>query len=236
MSDNGEQFNEEEAPSSADAAEKAETPLSRPSAVWRERSAAAAVAAWRSATGRLWVLPLVTGLAALLLGGSLGYLLHPGPTASDEYVSVVEERDAYSQQAEAELERADALEEELQPLKDQAAEFDEREDDLNDRENDLDGREEDLDEREEEISETETSIEENTFPGNGTYVVGEDIKAGTYRSDGTDSCYWARLSSTDGGFDSIITNSLGSGAQVVTIHAGDAAFETSRCGEWTRSD
>ncbi len=93
-----------------------------------------------------------------------------------------------------------------------------------------------MDQREEDISATEREIAENTFPGNGTYLVGEDIKPGTYRSSGSGDCYWARLSSTDGELGSIITNSFGSGAQVVTIRSGDVAFETSGCGEWTRSD
>lgn len=68
----------------------------------------------------------------------------------------------------------------------------------------------------------------------GIYLVGTDIKPGTYRGGvGQGDCYWARLSNTDGGLDGILANSNG-GNQVVTIKKTDKAFETTRCGEWTK--
>ena len=67
----------------------------------------------------------------------------------------------------------------------------------------------------------------------GTYLVGTDVKPGTYRSSGGGSCYWARLSSVDGDFDAIIANNIGANP-VVTIKKTDKAFETARCGEWKR--
>lgn len=71
--------------------------------------------------------------------------------------------------------------------------------------------------------------------GDGTWMVGAEVKPGTYRSTrGSDElCYWARLSSTDGEFESIITNGNGTG-QTVTIKATDVAFETARCGGWVK--
>lgn len=68
----------------------------------------------------------------------------------------------------------------------------------------------------------------------GTYEIGSDVKPGKYKSTGSDTCYWARLKNTDGDLDSIITNHLGSGAQVVTIKKSDKAFETTGCGEWRK--
>jgi hypothetical protein len=67
----------------------------------------------------------------------------------------------------------------------------------------------------------------------GIYLVGVDIKPGTYRSGPNPDCYWARLSDTNGDLDSILANNNG-GNQVVTIKRTDKAFETARCGEWTR--
>lgn len=65
----------------------------------------------------------------------------------------------------------------------------------------------------------------------GIWLVGLDIKPGTYRSSGGGACYWARLSDVSG--NGIITNGLGAN-QIVTISATDKAFETAGCGEWTR--
>ena len=67
----------------------------------------------------------------------------------------------------------------------------------------------------------------------GVYLVGTDVKPGTYRSSGGGTCYWARLRNLDGDIDSIIANNIGSNP-VVTIRKADKAFETSRCGEWKR--
>jgi hypothetical protein len=59
--------------------------------------------------------------------------------------------------------------------------------------------------------------------GEGTYVVGTDIKPGEYHSSGSSDCYWARLSSLD--TSHIIDNNLSSGPQTVDIRASDKAFE-----------
>jgi hypothetical protein len=68
--------------------------------------------------------------------------------------------------------------------------------------------------------------------GNGTYLVGEDIVPGTYRSAGGSGCYWKRLSSLDG--SDIIDNNLSDGPQVVEILASDVAFETEDCQTWQK--
>ena len=67
----------------------------------------------------------------------------------------------------------------------------------------------------------------------GIYLVGTDIKPGTYRNGPEGDCYWARLRNTNGDLDSIIANNNG-GNQVVTIKRTDKAFETSNCGTWRK--
>lgn len=67
----------------------------------------------------------------------------------------------------------------------------------------------------------------------GTYLVGTDIKPGTYRNGNEGDCYWERLSNTSGDFDAIIANGNG-GNQVVTVKKTDKAFHTERCGEWKK--
>jgi hypothetical protein len=63
--------------------------------------------------------------------------------------------------------------------------------------------------------------------------VGEDIRPGTYRSDGGGTCYRERLRDLTGGFKSIIANGLPQGPAIVTIVSTDKAFSTQGCGTWT---
>jgi hypothetical protein len=77
----------------------------------------------------------------------------------------------------------------------------------------------------------EPEPEESGF-GNGTYRLGSDMPAGTYRSSEESSlCYWARLSGFGGTIDDIIANGNNS-PEIVTVAASDAGFETQGCGTW----
>ncbi len=68
----------------------------------------------------------------------------------------------------------------------------------------------------------------------GTYRIGIDLPAGTYRTDGGPFCFWARLSSLSGTADSVIASENTNGAAAtVTIPASDNAFYTSGCAVWT---
>jgi zinc-ribbon domain len=72
--------------------------------------------------------------------------------------------------------------------------------------------------------------------GDGTYIVGTDIQAGTYRSSGQSSCYWERESDfTGGGVGSIIANDNTDTPAVVTIDASDKGFKSHNCGTWTKA-
>jgi len=73
----------------------------------------------------------------------------------------------------------------------------------------------------------------------GTYRVGTDIVAGTYRSggrsiEGESDCYWARLNSLNP--THIIANNISTGPQVVAIQPSDAAFLTHSCQPWQKTD
>ena len=67
--------------------------------------------------------------------------------------------------------------------------------------------------------------------GDGTHLVGQDIQPGTYRSEGSALCYWARLSGFGGELGDIIANGS-DGPEIVTVAASDAGFETQGCGRW----
>jgi len=75
-----------------------------------------------------------------------------------------------------------------------------------------------------------------TSVGDGIWMVGYDMRPGTYRTTvpgGT--CYWARLRNFGGSLDSILANDLpGKGSAIVEIKPSDAGFETSGCGTWKR--
>ena len=71
------------------------------------------------------------------------------------------------------------------------------------------------------------------FP-DGTYIVGTDLMAGTYRSAASQGCYWARLSGFGGTNDQIIANGNTDAGAIVTISASDKGFSSSRCGTWTK--
>ncbi|WP_426367186.1 hypothetical protein [Streptomyces sp. E-08] len=85
-------------------------------------------------------------------------------------------------------------------------------------------------------SPTEDAGPADRFAGDGEYLVGEDIQAGTYKSAGSDDafgCYWARLKDATGEFDAIIANNNLQGPGRVTLKKGEY-FQTQRCQEWKK--
>ncbi|MFI8917345.1 hypothetical protein ACIGW4_37875 [Streptomyces sp. NPDC053513] len=76
------------------------------------------------------------------------------------------------------------------------------------------------------------------IPGDGTFLVGQEVRPGTYRSAGPASsgtdCYWARLKGTTGDSSDTLANNAGKGPATVTILASDKAFQTSGCTTWKR--
>ena len=69
--------------------------------------------------------------------------------------------------------------------------------------------------------------------GDGTWIVGQDIAAGTYRTYGGSNCYWERDRDFSGGLNSIIANDNAAGPAIVTIRPTDRGFTTKSCGEWS---
>ena len=74
--------------------------------------------------------------------------------------------------------------------------------------------------------------------GEGSFIVGQDIVPGRWRSAGGDEegfggCYWERLSDVSGEFGGIIANDNVEGSAIVDIAPTDFAFNSSDCGEWS---
>jgi len=70
--------------------------------------------------------------------------------------------------------------------------------------------------------------------GNGTWAVPSQLTPSRWQSSGGTGCYWARLRNFEGGVNSIAANDNTDGPAVVDIQGSDAAFNTVRCGTWTR--
>ena len=69
----------------------------------------------------------------------------------------------------------------------------------------------------------------------GTYLVGSELAAGTYRTDGSGGhCYWERLRDTTGEFDAIIATEAVSGPSTMTVQATDGAVKFRGGCTWTR--
>lgn len=69
-------------------------------------------------------------------------------------------------------------------------------------------------------------------PGDGTWLIGKEIKRGTYTSEGGPTCYWSRLANLSGELEAILANSYKPGPQKVALGPKDVAFESAGCGGW----
>jgi hypothetical protein len=68
----------------------------------------------------------------------------------------------------------------------------------------------------------------------GMYIVGTDIKPGTYKSSGQTGCYYARLSGFGNTTDDILANDNTDTPAIVTISSSDAGFQSKGCGNWSK--
>jgi hypothetical protein len=79
----------------------------------------------------------------------------------------------------------------------------------------------------------------STVGGDGEYLVGQDMAAGTYKTAGSADtelglpCYWERAKNSSGEFDSIITNGTPKGTARVTVNRGEV-FKSQGCKDWVK--
>ncbi|WP_353952496.1 hypothetical protein V6K52_03365 [Knoellia sp. S7-12] len=77
---------------------------------------------------------------------------------------------------------------------------------------------------------------EGTTIDDGTYVVGDEMKPGTYRTaKGIRDCYWERTSGTGRTLDNDFVQFAPQGVSV-RIRADDGGFVSRGCGTWTRAN
>jgi TolA-binding protein len=110
-----------------------------------------------------------------------------------------------------------------------------RQQELDQRQQELDGLAAALEQREADVGQAEETQRRNQIPGDGTFLVGDEIQPGRYRSAGGDGrpCYVARLSNLTGD-DDIIDNELSEGPVVIDVRSSDEAVRTNGCQPFQR--
>lgn len=76
-----------------------------------------------------------------------------------------------------------------------------------------------------------------TVGGDGEYLVGKEMRAGTYRTGGPGEsfgCYWERARNSSGEFDAIIANGNLAGSGRVTVNKGEI-FKSTGCQDWKKA-
>lgn len=73
-----------------------------------------------------------------------------------------------------------------------------------------------------------------SMASDGSWLIGKQIKRGTYRTPGlSTSCYWALRSNLSYSYDEIVVSSFGRrGAQTVALGPNVREFITYGCGQW----
>lgn len=71
-----------------------------------------------------------------------------------------------------------------------------------------------------------------TVPGDGTWIIGKEIKRGTYRTTGSSICLWQRLGAQVAGHWVVVDGAFKAGAQTVALGKDDVAFDTQGCPVW----
>lgn len=77
-------------------------------------------------------------------------------------------------------------------------------------------------------------LKASTFDGNGMWIVGSDIKPGTYKADPSPGCYYSVHNSTDTSGNSIMANGNIDGPVVVTVPSTAKMVEVSNCSTFKR--
>jgi hypothetical protein len=175
---------------------------------------------------RKWVIGVAAGFLGIGIGGAFGATPVEDTPEYKELSSEVLKMKTDLRVAEGKADRVD----EVDTI---AASNDIRTSELDGRERDLDDVEAALVKREKAVGIKEKEIESNTISGDGTYKVGEDIKAGTYKSGppASGNCYWQISPDPNG--DDIINNNNSSGQSRVSVSKGQYLM-LSGCDEFVK--
>ncbi len=184
-----------------------------------------------------WTAVAVAAVVLFVGGGAVGYSL-PDPTTSAAYASVAQQKSA----AEADRDSArsdygniktkyDTL---LNGITGRENTVAKREAAVSTAESTLKDAQAAVKKREDAVTGAETTKAANTI-GDGTWTVGKDIEAGTYRAaaDVGSSCYWGIYATGSNGSNIIENDIPGGGRPTVSVQGGQD-FKSSRCGKWEK--
>jgi hypothetical protein len=173
---------------------------------------------------RPWLLVAAICAGILLIGAGVA-----GGLIARDAVDQEKDRTAGAQRRAASLQdRLAAKDATIAGQQGRITEFEQQQRSLEQREAELDQREAELDQREQALA-TPPGPNATTF-GDGIFQTRVAIQPGEYRTEGTDACYWAKLSTGD--TNAIIENNLVSGPQTVMVDS--PYFESENCGTWTK--
>jgi hypothetical protein len=183
----------------------------------------------RALAGRLgkWTAVAAASFVALILGTTIG--LAAGGDASDEPSG--ESPGTVTVSSSSTVTVSETVTETVSATKAQREKLKQRAQALAERRDDVAALEREVRQDKRALERRIGVVQRNKF-SDGVFIVGREVKPGTYRSRGGGGCYWARLSGF-GGSD-IIVNGGFSRNQTVTIFSSDRGFESSRCGSWYR--
>ncbi|KRE46002.1 hypothetical protein ASG92_11220 [Arthrobacter sp. Soil736] len=216
----------------ADVADPAETPAEETFGM-----GSAPGSAPRRPGGKKRALGVLVAVALLAGGTALGTTL-PDPKASDAYRSLADARAGAESERDTLRSDYDSLKSDYEALQagmaDKEAKVQARETEVGQAEAAVKSAEAAVKKREESVTAAEKQKAANTV-SDGTWTVGKDITAGTYRAtaDVGSSCYWGIYETGSNG-GNIIENDLpGGGRPSVALSAGQD-FKSSRCGTWQK--
>lgn len=174
----------------------------------------------------------------LLVGGTAFGTTRPDPKSSEAYRAVADAKAGAESERDALRSDYDSLKSDYETLQagiaNKEAKVQARETEVGKAEAAVKSAETAVKKREEAVTAAEKEKAANTV-SDGTWTVGKDITAGTYRAtaDVGSSCYWGIYETGSNG-GNIIENDLpGGGHPSVALSAGQD-FKSSRCGTWTR--
>lgn len=188
--------------------------------------------------GRKRAIVAAVAVLALLAGATAVGTTLPDPQSSEAYValagekaSVESERDAAKSSYESMKSKYDTLQ---NGITDREAKVAARETEVGKADADVKTAEAAVKVREDAVTGAEKTKAANTI-GDGTWTVGKDIEAGTYRAaaDVGSSCYWGIYATGSNG-SNIIENDLPGGGRPTVALSGGQDFKSTQCGNWEK--
>ncbi len=180
-----------------------------------------------------WLAPVIAGAVGLALGAGGATVVAENTIGkwSAKVDTVTAERDHFRTSFAAATEQRDEALEAVQTVADRETALEARAEELDAARVELLDLAGDLEEREKAVGLAEEKAAANSIT-EGVWLVGEDIKAGRYRTKeevSGGSCYWKIHKGSD-----IIDNEIVTGGRpTVTLRDGQE-FTTQRCGTWVK--